>query len=1857
MMTIMSPPTSSARSTASVQDWFQSQLEDLGIESVYSRYIISLLLQQDNYRCSADPDLASSPECTRVVGGCADGTARSYHHQHHHHHRLTVSNNNNNNNNNSGDTSRSTAAAVENKNAAVPGNNNNNYGKCGGGSSSSGGNGTGGAGNGRKQRSASRRDRQQPWSAEQRKKREAVGCLLEICDDIIAGDIEDLIEELMLRLKQVDKTSTTRPVISPPANNNNPTSTKINIWQDPAEQYYAAFPALSTETRMTSLTQSSQVTLISGTDVSNVWKKKQQQSQKLAPTLSTQVDNNSINSESTPTASRSSNASSRRRRGCFSHHGNKENLHKPPFHLRGKDDHRGSRYSSHTNRLRGGRGRSGRLLVSETRQKLSQASSSQPSARKFGTRQYESGVSSSAPQTTSDSGYCLNVENILKDILKTANKNSSRSGKVGLEREAPYTHHFVVPKMESGFRSYDGRSLKKPTCNLTGKGFEENSAWYDVSFLDNSNTPNDKDVPSVSPPPLSIMGVGPSSDEKNYVRLYKRHSYLPSSPRSVLTLEGLGEKDVFRKFTSRLGSSADSDPDSTQKIVVTASIADLVKNHLAPERTDMFMFAATETVVDSSVRSLLDCSPEEVLPSAARRPSDELKGLLLLPGYAPLTDAPGQSPYLTDGSIDSSCALAPTTANLSPRDWSASPIKVSSPSGVASPTTSVSSPGSATSLSLLDVSYLTNMADREKGSLDTTQKEKPKEEDALAFENLIADELNQSISTVFKSPCKFVTEMSSGARDPYAFTSHARNALTENDDADEFFELAMTPTSSHGAVGQALYGGTNYRPWSYALEIVQVSDILALNERLSQVWDVNHQRRVVPTGQTCRSRTNFNYSQHTPNLDSSPSFLLDLSTPSVTPFSLFFSSALTTPPPPMESCGTNEKSALDSSENAILSCTDSTKAAENLSGNSIPVNESDAVLPTILDDSHASSSSPNVVSSSRSAISSLSSGASSSSSSPLPQEPQTPPQPRGPSHCRTLVPSVNSAFARVIPRQNKAKDADRVQERVTPEDEEVMRQVNPRSSPRETLYFSPKTHFQPIRSPLPFADTLELSLSETTTTDMYDVAKSSDPFVQPPDLFGGHTMSRSPYQLFQSDIYWGDETDTPSVSFVPCFKIVKGHDKCVQTGDPEENLDIDLEKLADDVCAENTETKPRSSVPYPRTASLRSVDPVCRADRFASVWSQPNTVSDVSAWPKGETGKDGQNKFVNAWTTDPPSGWTPITSTERWPSTFSSPSSTLGSIERQPSIFTRDSFWHTAAGTLSAVRDDAWLSSSSGTPNSGLSTPCTASAGPPRIDVACKTSKIPDLSMACVSPGYVSEEENRNLNGNIWSSNSVDWTVNETTPVYLQVNPNTWATDEGCGETVVEDAFKFTKPELNPPLLSPKTFAQPPSSQLVWSNNIWEPENYDIPQDEENIASEREISTEEDPASEDKDGPRSLGLDSANIWSVPNATMWSLPILTHSSSSSTSASQAASPSSAPSPPLGPAHQLASDDPLLDLVCGSVCTQTTGANKPCQHQRLRKIWEHADQGCSADKKENANNFGHQMYSGRENRPLFGSARHLASVSMSPPGDSSRSSSHWTPTSNTKLSLGPPSLVPLPSAAVYSSELEKQWLSGENSCSSSAASVQQTNTQREKSRSCKKPCSYFLEGNCWRQECKYAHDVCTITCRFWEEMECFKGDTCPFLHGYSGETIRPSTDSCSSGCSSSSNSSSSRITRRKERSPSIGGVIHTSSVAHPSAPPEEFDKECRSLTQSKAHLTTKADPQGGNIPALGTADDLGRTSADAAAETTRTTTNIGSGSDTLPNTAADPGCNGDGIGGQGASPIVPPTASSSPPLFAS
>ncbi|KAL8615437.1 hypothetical protein ACOMHN_036257 [Nucella lapillus] len=80
------------------------------------------------------------------------------------------------------------------------------------------------------------------------------------------------------------------------------------------------------------------------------------------------------------------------------------------------------------------------------------------------------------------------------------------------------------------------------------------------------------------------------------------------------------------------------------------------------------------------------------------------------------------------------------------------------------------------------------------------------------------------------------------------------------------------------------------------------------------------------------------------------------------------------------------------------------------------------------------------------------------------------------------------------------------------------------------------------------------------------------------------------------------------------------------------------------------------------------------------------------------------------------------------------------------------------------------------------------------------------------------------------------------------------------------------------------------------------------------------------------------------------------------------------------------------------------------------------------------------------------------------------------------------------------AVYVKDLEKAWLS------ESYRRLGKNKGRRPLHPN--KPCSFYLEGCCYRFDCKFSHDIDTITCQFWEVGQCFKGDLCPFLHGYFG-----------------------------------------------------------------------------------------------------------------------------------------------------
>lgn len=112
---------------------------------------------------------------------------------------------------------------------------------------------------------------------------------------------------------------------------------------------------------------------------------------------------------------------------------------------------------------------------------------------------------------------------------------------------------------------------------------------------------------------------------------------------------------------------------------------------------------------------------------------------------------------------------------------------------------------------------------------------------------------------------------------------------------------------------------------------------------------------------------------------------------------------------------------------------------------------------------------------------------------------------------------------------------------------------------------------------------------------------------------------------------------------------------------------------------------------------------------------------------------------------------------------------------------------------------------------------------------------------------------------------------------------------------------------------------------------------------------------------------------------------------------------------------------------------------------------------------------------------------------------------------------------------------------------------------TSQKQQPPRRPKRPCSFFVEGECRRHDCKFSHDLGSITCRFWLESSCFKGivftavhpfendnfalptgEECPFLHGLPPSKENERTRSCSADeLSESYGSEEAEPHRRKEK----------------------------------------------------------------------------------------------------------------------
>ena len=81
------------------------------------------------------------------------------------------------------------------------------------------------------------------------------------------------------------------------------------------------------------------------------------------------------------------------------------------------------------------------------------------------------------------------------------------------------------------------------------------------------------------------------------------------------------------------------------------------------------------------------------------------------------------------------------------------------------------------------------------------------------------------------------------------------------------------------------------------------------------------------------------------------------------------------------------------------------------------------------------------------------------------------------------------------------------------------------------------------------------------------------------------------------------------------------------------------------------------------------------------------------------------------------------------------------------------------------------------------------------------------------------------------------------------------------------------------------------------------------------------------------------------------------------------------------------------------------------------------------------------------------------------------------------------------------------MNKQQIDAENLRSSSNSSPRPSHGKPSliKQALSNKPCVFKLnDGDCNRPECRFAHEFKAITCKYWLEGECLKGDACEFLH---------------------------------------------------------------------------------------------------------------------------------------------------------
>lgn len=167
-----------------------------------------------------------------------------------------------------------------------------------------------------------------------------------------------------------------------------------------------------------------------------------------------------------------------------------------------------------------------------------------------------------------------------------------------------------------------------------------------------------------------------------------------------------------------------------------------------------------------------------------------------------------------------------------------------------------------------------------------------------------------------------------------------------------------------------------------------------------------------------------------------------------------------------------------------------------------------------------------------------------------------------------------------------------------------------------------------------------------------------------------------------------------------------------------------------------------------------------------------------------------------------------------------------------------------------------------------------------------------------------------------------------------------------------------------------------------------------------------------------------------------------------------------------------------------------------------------------------------------------------------------------------------------------------------IENENKKSASTASSSPSTTSshliKQMSSVSRKPCVYMLnDGRCMRADCRFAHDLKTITCKYWLDGECLKGENCEFLHDHLPE--EPKSLSSSYKSKSKKEKNSTQIIKQDfkldtEEFPALGGSLvnitkqHQIKTVLASSPTpnkkDETNKQINTLVNTKQPVKTAA-----------------------------------------------------------------------------